>query len=609
MDRAVRGADSVADRNTRSTFAQFISFASGFWRRKGAGGAWALTALVLTALFGQIGMSVAFNKWNRIFFDAIEKKNVDAVWSALGWLPWLVIGTALIVSTLVVSRMTLQVRWRAWLTDAVKGWWVADQRYYRLGFVAPDLSAPEFRIADDVRLSIEPLVEFALGLLSAAVTAATFAAILWQVAGSYTLTLGGSTFEIPAYMALAAIVYAVIASTAAYFTGRPLVQRISTKNEMEAQFRAEMTRLRENSESIALIKGCEDELASLRANYKNVVAAWMKIVAQQGRIALVLNTNSALFPVIPLLLTAPKYLAGALTLGGVMQVVAAFMAVQAALIWFVDNFVRLAEWFASATRVIELTSALDDLDIGTTMEDQNLIELGHSDDGLLHIDNLSVADRGGRVMIADASTTIKPGEKVLVSGESGSGKSTLIRALAGLWPWGSGAILLPRDTPIAFVPQRPYLPLGTLRDALLYPDADAQIDDKRIIAAMARCGLSYLAGRLDEQDVRWDQTLSGGERQRIAFCRLLLQKPQIIIMDEATSALDEQSQTSLLSLLREDLAPATVISVGHRPGIEDFHDRKLVLEKKMAGAHLTQHRLPKSLWHLLTGGGLMKRAS
>lgn len=451
-------------------------------------------------------------------------------------------------------------------------------------------------------MSIEPLVEFALGLLSAAITAATFAAILWQAAGGFPLTNGGAIYEIPAYMAIAAVVYAVMASSAAYLTGRPLVAHISHKNEMEAKFRAEMTRLRENSESIALIKGCEDELASLRAYYANVVAARLKIVAQQGKIAIVLNTNSALFPIIPLRLVAPKYLTGALTLGAVMQVVAAFMAVQGALIWFVDNFVRLAKRFASARRVVELSSALRDLDFGASMEEQNLIDFGLSDDGLLHLDNLSVADRGGRVVINGASATIAPGEKVLLAGESGSGKSTLIRALAGLWPWGAGAIRLPENTQISFVPQKPYLPLGTLRDILLYPESDIEIDDMRLAAAMARCGLGALAHRLDEPDVRWDQILSGGERQRIAFCRLLIQKPKIIIMDEATSALDEGSQFSLLSLLREDMNDATVVSVGHRPGLEDFHDRKLMLEMKMAGAQMSHHRLRKSLWRLFAHG-------
>jgi len=589
---------------TSAAFGRFLALSGGFWRGPGRLRTWGLTLVVLAATLAQIGVGVGVNAWNRYFFDALEKKDVSAVWSVLAWLPLIVLVTALVISILVVSRMLFQVRWRAWLTDHLMGWWVADQRYYRLGFIAPDLGAPEFRIAEDVRLAVEPLVEFALGFLSALITAATFAAILWQVAGSYTVSIGGADYEIPAYMAVAAVLYAVVTSCAAYFAGRPLVGRISDKNEAEAVFRAEMTRLRENSESIALIRGCEDELESLRGKYGAVVSAWLKIVAQQGRIALVLNTNGALFPVIPLLLTAPKYLSGHLTLGAVMQVVAAFTAVQGALIWFVDNFVRLAEWYASASRVIALTTALNELDVGTVMEAETSIQVQDSPDGQIHIENLSVADRGGRVVINGASTSIAPGEKVLIGGESGSGKSTLIRAVAGLWPWGSGSIRLPRDVTIAFVPQRPYLPIGTLREALLYPDADATLPEAQIAAAMSRCGLGYLVRRLDEAGVRWDETLSGGERQRVAFCRLLLQKPQIIIMDEATSALDEDSQVSLLALLQEDLAQSTVISVGHRPGIEEFHDRKIVLEKKLAGAEMRQHALPKSLWRLLPFGRL-----
>jgi putative ATP-binding cassette transporter len=401
-------------------------------------------------------------------------------------------------------------------------------------------------------------------------------------------------------MALAAVLYAVIASLAAYFAGRPLVPRIAAKNEAEAQFRAEMTRLRENAESIALIKGDADERDSVGENYGRVVAAWLNVIRQQGVIAIVLNTNGALFPIVPLLLIAPKYLSGEITLGAVMQVVAAFSAVQAALIWFVDNFVRLAEWFASVTRVDELAEALEALDVGTIMEGETQITLGESADGAIHIDNLSIAHSNGRIVIADTSGVVEPGEKVLITGESGSGKSTLIRALAGLWPWGSGSIGLPRGKRLAFVPQKPYLPMGTLRDVLLYPEAESRVSDEVVVAALKRCGLSYLAKRLDEEE-RWDQTLSGGERQRVAFARLLIQKPDIIIMDEATSALDEDSQNSLLGLLDEELAEATVISVGHRPGLEDFHDRKITLEKRQAGAQLTSKRLGKSLWRLFRG--------
>jgi vitamin B12/bleomycin/antimicrobial peptide transport system ATP-binding/permease protein len=273
--------------------------------------------------------------------------------------------------------------------------------------------------------------------------------------------------------------------------------------------------------------------------------------------------------------------------------------VQGALIWFVDNSVRLAEWFASVSRVLELTTALDELDQATQMEGRGEIEITAAGDDALHIRSLSIADRAGRTVIADASVTIAQGEKVLIAGESGSGKSTLIRALAGLWPWGDGVIELPEGRSLAFVPQRPYIPLGTLRDAVSYPAEDQSFADKDIAAAMRRCGLSYLVKRLDDEDGRWDQTLSGGERQRVAFCRLLLQKPAIIVMDEATSALDEDSQTSLLSLLQEDLRDATVISVGHRSGVEDFHERKIVLERRPAGARIRHVKLPRPLRKLI----------
>lgn len=581
----------------RSRMGRFFRTALGFWRGRTRLRAWLLTGTVLLFAAAQIATAVAVNGWNRLFFDALERRDVPAVWSAAGWLPLLVAVSALTLSSLVISRMLLQARWREYLTDRLAGWWIADQRYYRMQFTATEQTAPEYRIAEDVRLSVEPLVEFAIGLISAAVTAATFAAILWHVAGSARFTLGGTEIVIPSYMALAAILYAIVASLAAYFAGRPLVWRIAAKNEAEAQFRAEMTRLRENAESIALIRGDADERHSVRENYGRVLAAWLGVIRQQGIIALVLNTNGALFPIVPLLLIAPKYLSGEITLGAVMQVVAAFSAVQAALIWFVDNFVRLAEWFASVARVDELQEAMEALDVGTLMEGETQITLTESEDGAIHLENLSIAHSNGRVVIADASVVINLGEKVLVVGESGSGKSTLIRALAGLWPWGSGTIAVPRGKSIAFVPQKPYLPIGSLRTVALYPEAEKPVPDEVVVAALKRCGLGYMAKRLDETD-RWDQILSGGERQRMAFARLVIQRPDIIIMDEATSALDEDSQDSLLRLFDQELAHATLISVGHRPGLEDYHDRKITLDKRLAGAHLTSRRLGKSLWRL-----------
>jgi putative ATP-binding cassette transporter len=436
----------------RSRMRQFFRVALRYWRGRKRWRAWALTITVLVFIAAQTAAAVGINRWNRWFFDALEKRDVAAVWATTGWLPFLLGAAALSMCGLVISRMLLQVRWRENLTRRLSGWWIADQRYYRLGFLAKNMTAPEYRIAEDVRLAIEPLVELAIGLITAFVTAATFAAILWQVAGSAEFALGATTIVIPSYMAIAAVIYAAIASLGAYLAGRPLVARVAHKNEMEAQFRAEMTRLRENAESIALIKGDADERSSASESYAKVVAAWLRIVRQQGVIALVLNTNSALFPIVPLLLIAPKFLTGSITMGAVVQVVAAFSAVQAALIWFVDNFVRLAEWFASVTRVDELMEELEALDIGTIMDKDTGIELGESDDGAIHLDNLSIAHSNGRIVLADATVTIPQGAKALIAGESGSGKSTLIRAIAGIWPWGSGSIRVPAGQSIAFVP-------------------------------------------------------------------------------------------------------------------------------------------------------------
>jgi putative ATP-binding cassette transporter len=582
----------------RSRTTEFFRVALGFWTGRSRRRAWVLTIAVLAFAFAQIAAQVGINSWNRLFFDALEKKELPAVMSAIGLLPVLVGAAALSMSGLVVLRMTLQVRWREWLTNRLAGWWIADQRYYRLGFLETEQTAPEFRIAEDVRIATEPLVEFAIGLIAAFTTAVTFAAILWTVAGSITFSLGGQTLFIPGYMAIAAGLYAAMASAAAYFVGRALVGKVSAKNETEALFRAEMTRLRENAESIALIKGDADERQSVRDTYRNVVAAWLAVVRRQGFIALVLNTNGALFPIVPLLLIAPKYLSGELTLGAVMQVAAAFSAVQAALVWFVDNFVRLSEWYASLVRVDEFTETLQEIDIGTIMEEDQQIALGVSEDDHIHIRDLSLAHRNGRVVIDGASISIAPGEKVLISGESGTGKSTLIRALAGLWPWGSGSITFPKDVKYAFVPQKPYVPKGTLRQTLLYPDTDAGVADEAIVGAMKRCGLDYMVKRLDEED-DWDRVLSGGERQRIAFCRLVIQKPPIIIMDEATAALDEGSQASLLGLFGDELAQSTLISVGHRAGLEEFHERKIVLTRRPAGATVKSEPIRKSLWRMM----------
>ena len=590
------GTVDPAQRPARVRWKSFTRLALKFWRGRSARRAWMLTAVVFLLVATQLALQLGMNLWNRAFFDALEQKRSADLWRIALILPALVLATGAATGGAYLARLMLQVRWREWLTRRLAGWWIEDQRYYRLGIANEEQSAPEFRIAEDVRLGVEPLSDFVIGILTAFATIAAFSGILWTVGGSISVPLGGVAVTVPGYLALAALTYAVFASGTAYFTGRRLVAAYARKNESEAQFRAEMTRLRENAESIALIRGDDDERKSVIANFGRTVASWINLVRRSGLIAGVQSTNGVLVPVVPLLLAAPKYLGGEMTLGGVVQVAAAFVTVQSALNWFIDNFVRIAEWMGSANRIDELTEALEDLDRGTLAEGSGFIDSGESEDANIRIENLSVAHRNGRVVIADAEVVIAPGEKVLVGGESGTGKSTLVRAIAGLWPWGSGRILLPKDADIAFVPQKPYIPLGTLRQAMLYPKSAGDTAPEAVAGAMRRCGLGYLVKKLDE-DAHWDQILSGGERQRVAFARLLLQRPRIIVMDEATSALDDDSQTSLLQMLAEDLAASTVVSVGHRPGLEDFHDRKLTLVRHDTGAQLSSRRLQKSLWH------------
>ena len=396
------------------------------------------------------------------------------------------------------------------------------------------------------------------------------------------------------------MLYALATSSLTYFIGAPLVERVAAKNASEAQFRYELTRVRENSESIALIKGADDERARLTETFTQVAERWIDVIRQHCQLTWLLNGNAFFAPILPVLLATPKYLAGELTLGSVMQLAAAFTAVLAALNWFADNFIRLAEWSASAKRVDELHIAMDEMDHDTARAASITIEATSS--GNVQLSSLSISHRDGRVVIDDADITVTPGERVLLGGESGTGKSTLIRAIAGLWPWGEGRIILPATGKIAFVPQRPYIPLGTLHDALAYPRESALLSNEHALAILKDVGLSYLAAKLDLEDERWDQTLSGGERQRVAFARLLLEQPSVIIMDEATAALDVDSEFRLLTLLFERLPNSTIFSVGHRPGLQELHSRMLTLQRRSTGGRIFQTRSQdRDGWRKLKG--------
>lgn len=552
--------------------ARFLRSASRFWFSHEWAAAWTLTAAFLFFLFASFATKYAANAWNKFFFDALEQMDGAKIWRALWLILAIVFASALAAVLLIHAQTRLKLRWRRWLTDRLVRRWLGDRRFYKLSTLHHG-ETPEARIAEDGRIAIELLVDLAGGVLISIITAIGFIGVLWSVAGSINV-MG---YEIPGYMVFASIVYSVILSGLTWLTADPLVRSVEHKAAGEAEFRYELTRVRDSAEQVALINGEDDERAALDVSLRDLVARWYGVLRDRARVGVINASNMVLAPAAPLVLVAPKYVAGDMTLGDVMLVAGAFIQVQTALGWLSDNAINVADWFGSARRVAGLQNLFNSLD--AISAGASGIEIGESPDESLRIENLSISLSNGTDLIEDASVQIAPGEKVLFKGESGSGKSTLIRAIAGLWPWGDGTILLPKGARIGFIPQRPYLPLGTLREALLYPGGDDAISDEQLQSILRRCGLAHLAKRLNEQD-NWSSVLSGGEAQRIGFCRALLAKPDILILDEPTSALDEPSQLRMMELLDEEVPEATILHVAHRPGLEQFHTREIAIVRK-----------------------------
>ncbi|WP_316180664.1 MULTISPECIES: ABC transporter ATP-binding protein/permease [unclassified Bradyrhizobium] len=570
----------------RYLLTRFWISARGYWGKSGDRLAWAFTLGLLFLIVAAVGFQYGINVWNRSIFDAIEKRDSATVFHLTAIFFPLAIGSVILGVAQVYARMAIQRRWRAWLTNSVVTRWLASGRYYQLNLVSGDHKNPEYRIAEDLRIATDSPVDFIAGVTSALLSAATFIVVLWTIGGALTLHLGATELTIPGFLVIAAIAYAAIASGSIMTIGRRFVQVSEDKNQAEADFRYTLTRVRENGESIALLGGETEERAGIDRTFGNVLQQWARLAGQHMRTTLVSQGSSLIAPVVPLLLCAPKFLDGSMTLGQVMQAASAFTIVQTAFGWLVDNYPRLADWNACARRIASLMMSLDALERAERGDGVGRIKRGETTgDAMLSLNDLQVTLDDGTAVVGETEVVVDPGERLLVAGESGTGKRTLVRAIAGLWPWGGGSINLHPDRKLFMLPQRPYVPSGTLRRAVAYPGAAEDWSVAQVGEALHKVGLDHLRDKIEE-DAPWDQTLSGGEKQRLAFARLLLHSPDIVVLDEATSALDEKSQDRMMEIVTCELPQATIVSVAHRAELEAFHSRKIVLERRKGGAKL-----------------------
>ena len=574
-----------------------FQLSSKFWTGATARRAWALTVGAFAFSLADVGMQLLLNQWNRAFYDALEQRSQPLIEAAAWSFAGLVLAATLTVMLATACKILLQVNWRRFLSNAAISAWLDHRAFYRMTILKGTDFAPEHRIAEDVRLTIEPVVDLTIGFMTALVTAVSFAAVLWIAGGS--ITIGGVT--IPGFMVFVAIAHALLVSGLMTVFGRGYAQRIRDRSEAEARFRYELTRLRENAESVALLGGEREEKKLIGGYLEALAGAWTRFAGTWTKMTWVTYTNGLIAPVLPLLIMSPRYLSGEVSLGTIMQTATAFGIFEASLGWFTSNFARLSEWYAAASRVAELLSFIDLAAEGAATPQ---IDVVPGTDDLLRLINVSVTLHDGAVLIAGTDLVVAPGEMVLVNGDSGAGKSTLVRAIAGLWPWGTGQISLPKGAKIAFLPQRCYIPNGSLRAAITYPETGLDVSDAAIIAALELTGLSHLSRSLD-LDRPWDKFLSGGEQQRLAFARILILRPTLVILDEATSALDKVNEAKMMELFTHELFATTVISVAHRPSLAAYHNRVITVRHSGNGSKIDDRDEVWSLRHRIRSA-LMK---
>jgi len=537
-----------------------------------------LLAAVVAIELSIVGLNVLLNSWNNAFYNALQDKDWDAFVYQLGY--FCVLATAFILLAVyqLYLNQWLQIRWRRWLTETYLDRWLAGANHYRMQLLGDAADNPDQRIAEDVRQFIDAgILPIGLNILNAVVTLGSFAVILWNLSAAAPLHAFGIKYDIPGYLLWAALVYAVGGTIFTHLIGRPLIALNFQQQRYEADFRFNLVRVRENSEQIALLNGERAESAGLLQRFSNVVANWMAIMSRQKKLTFLTAGYRQAAVVFPYIMVSPAYFAGAVQLGGLMQTANAFGQVQDALSVFVNIYRSLAEWRAVVERLAGFDHSITAAREAATTPP--VITLAPGDAPAVSISDLVVRLPQGTPLVSASKVSIKLGEQVLVSGPSGSGKSTLFRALAGVWPFGSGTITVPKNARVMILPQRPYFPIAPLAAAVAYPAGRESYDEGKIAGLISAVGLPALADRIEEE-AHWNRMLSLGEQQRLGIARALLSEPDFLFLDEATASLDEPAEAALYQLLQRELPRATIVSIGHRSTLAAFHQRRLAFTRE-----------------------------
>lgn len=558
---------------TRQFFRDVWYLTKSYWQSEEKKKAFFLLGCIIALTLGVVYMLVLLNQWNNSFYSALQNYDAKKIFDELIHFSWLAAIYILLAVYSYYLQQTLILNWRRWLTTRFIDIWLQNKTYYNLQMFGKDTDNPDQRISEDVRQFVEMTLSFGIGILKAFCTFASFVVILYNLSGSLSFTFMGKTWTINGYMLWASLLYSVIGTYITHIVGRKLVKINFIQQKYEADFRFSMIRLRESAESVAFYRGEAQEGSVFKQRFKMLLDNFWKLVNKQKQLVFLNSGYSQIAIIFPFVVAMNRYLTKEVTLGGLMQVASAFGRVQDSLSYFVDMYSSIAQWQAVVMRLTCFGHHMHD--VYQQAERFHVERFAAAD--VVEVNNMQINLPDGKLLLENISFTLHPGHNVLIKGVSGSGKSTLLRAISGIWPFVDGKIFLPERDKLMFIPQKSYLPLGTLRAALNYP-GNKPIDDTELIYLMDLCQIGYLKDKLD-LEADWSHVLSVGEQQRLAFVRAHIQQPQWLFLDEATSALDEDTEANMYSLLQERLQQTTVVSVGHRSTLNKYHELVLRLNK------------------------------